>query len=168
MFTKAGLKLTLFYSAFFLCFFWLFSIGVYLWMDKSIGEGMIVRRVQQQEQQGQFEGQFDERSVTIAGTIALDQLKTILLVLNGGLLPVIPLAAWVLTRRTLAPVQSMHERQQQFASDVSHELRTPLSILSGEIEVALKKDRTRNDYRQTLKSAKEETDRLGGLVENLL
>jgi signal transduction histidine kinase len=168
MFTKAGLKLTLFYSVFFLCFFWLFSIGIYLWMDKSIGEGMIVRRVQQQEQQGQFEGQFDERSVTIAGIIALDQLKTILLVLNGGLLPVIPLAAWVLTHRTLAPVQSIHERQQQFASDVSHELRTPLSILSGEIEVALKKDRTGNDYRQTLISAKEETDRLGGLVENLL
>jgi len=60
MFTKAGLKLTLFYSVFFLCFFWLFSIGVYLWMDKSIGECMIVRRVQQQEQQGQFEGQFLE------------------------------------------------------------------------------------------------------------
>jgi signal transduction histidine kinase len=168
MFTKAGLKLTLFYSAFFFCFFWIFSISLYVWMEKSIGEGMIVKRVQQQEQQGQFEGEFVGISVTIAGNIALDQLKTILLVLNGGLLPVIPLTAWFLTRRTLAPVQAIHERQQQFASDVSHELRTPLSILSGEIEVALKKDRTRDDYQQTLKSAKEETDRLGGLVENLL
>lgn len=168
MFTKAGLKLTLFYSALFFCFFWIFSIGLYVWMEKSIGEGMIVKQVQQQEQQGQFEGQFDERSVMIAGDIALDQLKTILLVLNGGLLPVIPLTAWFLTRRTLRPVQVIHERQQQFASDVSHELRTPLSIMSGEIEVALKKDRTREDYQQTLQSAKEETDRLGGLVENLL
>jgi signal transduction histidine kinase len=168
MFTKAALKLTLFYSAFFFCFFWLFSISLYVWMEKSIGEGMIVQQVQQQEQRGQFEGQFDERSVTIAGNIALDQLKTILLVLNGGLLPVIPLAAWFLTRRTLGPVRAIHEQQQQFASDVSHELRTPLSILSGEIEVALKKDRSKDDYRQTLKSAKEETDRLGGLVENVL
>src|SRR5437588_3407692 len=168
MFTKAALKLTLFYSAFFFCFFWLFSIGAYLWMDKSIGEGMIVQQVQQQEQRGQFEGQFDERSVMIAGTIALDQLKTILLVLNGGLLPVIPLTAWFLTRRTLGPVRAIHEQQQQFASDVSHELRTPLSILSGEIEVALKKDRSKDDYQLTLKSAKEETDRLGELVENLL
>jgi signal transduction histidine kinase len=168
MFTKAGLKLTLFYSAFFFCFFWIFSLSLYIWMEKSIGEGMIVKRVQQQEQQGQFEGEFVGQSVTIAGTIALDQLKTILLVLNGGLLPVIPLTAWFLTRRTLRPVQAIHERQQQFASDVSHELRTPLSILSGEIEIALKKDRTSEDYRQTLKSAKEETDSLGGLVENLL
>ncbi len=168
MFTKAGVKLTLFYSAFFFCFFWIVSISLYVWMDKSIGGGMIVQRVQQQEQQGNFEGQFDERSVTIAGTIALDQLKTILLVLNGGLLPVIPLVAWLLTRRTLKPVRAIHERQQQFASDVSHELRTPLSILSGEIEVALKQDRSREDYQHTLKSAKEETDRLGGLVENLL
>jgi signal transduction histidine kinase len=157
MFTKAALKLTLFYSTFFFCFFWLFSIGVYLWMEKSIGEGMIVQQVQQQEQRGQFEGQFDERSVTIAGTIALDQLKTILLVLNVGLLPVIPLAAWFLTRRTLAPVRAIHEQQQQFASDVSHALRTPLAILSGEIEVALKKDRSKEDYQHTLKSAAEES-----------
>lgn len=168
MFTKAGLKLTLFYSALFFCFFWIFSISLYIWMDKSIGDGMIVQRVKQQEQQGQFEGEFVGISVTLAGNIALDQLKAILLVLNAGLLPVIPLTAWLLTRRTLAPVQAIHERQQQFASDVSHELRTPLSIMSGEIEVALKKDRTRADYQQTLKSAKEETDRLGGLVENLL
>lgn len=168
MFTKAGLKLTLFYSALFFCFFWIVSISLYIWMEKSIGEGMIVKRVQQQEQQGQFEGEFVGRSVTIAGNIALDQLKTILLILNGGLLPVIPLTVWLLTRRTLGPVQAIHERQQQFASDVSHELRTPLSIMSGEIEVALKKDRTRDDYQQTLKSVKEETDRLGGLVEQLL
>src|SRR5260370_31828867 len=168
MFTKAGLKLTLFYSALFFCFFWIVSLSLYVWMEKSLGEGLIVKRVQQQEQQGQFEGAFDGRSVTIAGTIALDQLKMILLVLNGGLLPVIPLTGWFLTRRTLAPVQAIHERQQQFASDVSHELRTALSILSGEIEVALKQDRSREDYQHTLKSAKEETDRLGGLVENLL
>src|SRR5258708_5230920 len=108
------------------------------------------------------------RSLLMTGKIALDQLKTLLLVLNGGLLPVIPLTAWFLTHRTLRPVRAIHERQQQFASDVSHELRTPLSILSGEIEIALKKDRTCKDYQQTLKSAKEETDRLGGLVENLL
>ena len=168
MFTKAGLKLTLFYSAFFFCFFWIFSISLYVWMEKSIGEGMIVKEVQQQEQQGHFEGQFDERSVTIAGTIALDELKTILLVLNGGLLLVIPLTAWLLTQRTLRPVRAIHERQQQFASDVSHELRTPLSILSGEIEIALKQDQSREDYQHTLKSAKEETDRLAGLVQNLL
>lgn len=168
MFTKAGLKLTLIYSVCFFCFFWIFSISLYVWMETSIGAGMIVKRVQQQEQQGQFEGQFDGKSVTLAGNIALDQLKTILLVLNGALLPVIPLTAWFLTRRTLRPVQAIHERQQQFASDVSHELRTPLSIMRGEIEVALKQERSSDDYQQTLKSAQEETDRLGDLVEHLL
>jgi signal transduction histidine kinase len=137
-------------------------------MEKSIGGGLIVKQVQQQEQQGEFDGQFDERSVTIAGNIALDQLKTILLVLNGGLLPVIPLTAWFLMRRTFGPVQAIHEQQRRFASEVSHELRTPLSIISGEIEIALKKDRTRDDYQQTLKSTKEETDRLIQLVEQLL
>jgi signal transduction histidine kinase len=168
MLTKAGLKLILFYSALFFGFFWIFSLGLYVWMDKSIGGGLIVKQVQQQEQQGSFDGQFDGKSITIAGNIALDQLKTILLILNGGLLPAIPLTAWFLMRRTLGPVQAIHEQQRQFASDVSHELRTPLSIMSGEIEIALKKERTEDDYQQTLKSTKEETDRLIQLVEQLL
>jgi two-component system phosphate regulon sensor histidine kinase PhoR len=90
MFTKARWRLTLLYSAFFFLFFWTVSIGLYVWMEQSMG------------------------------------------------------------------------------SDVSHELRTPLAIMSGEIEVALKKDRSQKDYQHTLTSVKEETDRLTGLVENVL
>jgi signal transduction histidine kinase len=73
-----------------------------------------------------------------------------------------------MTRRTLAPVQHIHEQQKQFVSDVAHELRTPLSIMSGELEVALRKERTPADYRQVLNSSKQETDRLIELSENLL
>lgn len=62
----------------------------------------------------------------------------------------------------------MHEQQKQFVSDASHEMRTPLAIMSGEIEVILKKKRTVADYKKTLVSTKEETDRLSKLVENLL
>ncbi len=57
---------------------------------------------------------------------------------------------------------------KRFTSDASHELRTPLTILRGEIEVALKKERSSEEYQQTLNSALEEVMRLSQLVETLL
>lgn len=170
MFKAAQLKLTFFYSALFLLLFWLFSLGIYTWMEHSFGESYI-SQVKQKQQDGQNTGQFDDNKtaiVTIAGDVALSQLGNILLILNGGLLIIIPITSWFLAKRTLSPVQIMHEQQRQFVTDASHEMRTPLSIISGEIEVALNKKRSAQDYKDTLVSTKEETDRLSRLVENLL
>lgn len=58
--------------------------------------------------------------------------------------------------------------QQKFLADASHELRTPLTILRGEIEVALRRDRTGDDYRGVLASNREEIERLSHLTDNLL
>ena len=171
MFKKAQITLTLFYSLLFLLLFWLFSFGIYFWMDKSFGEGYISRVKQvQQAQTGQYEGGYEDKTaiVTIAGDVALDQLRNILLVLNGGLLLIIPIVSWFLARCTLDPIEFIHEQQKQFVSDASHELKTPLAIMYGEMEVVLKKDRTRKDYVQTILSNKEEVRRLSKLVENLL
>lgn len=57
---------------------------------------------------------------------------------------------------------------RQFTSDASHELRTPLTILRGEIEIALTKDRTNDEYIEILGSALEEVLRLSKVVESLL
>jgi len=56
----------------------------------------------------------------------------------------------------------------QFSADVSHELRTPLTILQGEVEIALRGDRSSNEYRDILKSSLEEIKRLQNIVETLL
>jgi two-component system, OmpR family, sensor kinase len=40
---------------------------------------------------------------------------------------------------------------QQFAAAVAHEIRTPLTALAGEIEVALRGDRSAEDYRAVLR-----------------
>lgn len=40
---------------------------------------------------------------------------------------------------------------QLFAAAVAHEIRTPLTALSGEIEVALRRDRSAEDYREVLR-----------------
>jgi signal transduction histidine kinase len=57
--------------------------------------------------------------------------------------------------------------QRQFIADASHEMRTPLTVLRGEMELALSRDRSIDDYKSVLRSGLDETKRLAGLVESL-
>ena len=56
---------------------------------------------------------------------------------------------------------------KRFSSDVSHELKTPLTVMKGEIEVALKENRSKEEYRNILTSTLEEVDKLQSIVKNL-
>ncbi|MBL9145067.1 MAG: heavy metal sensor histidine kinase [Verrucomicrobiaceae bacterium] len=68
----------------------------------------------------------------------------------------------------LDKLEEAHGTQQRFLADASHELRTPLTVLRGEIEVALRRERPANEYREVLESSREEIERLTKLTENLL
>ena len=68
----------------------------------------------------------------------------------------------------LDKLESAHGTQQRFLADASHELRTPLTVLRGEIEVALRRERPAEEYREVLESSREEIERLARLTENLL
>jgi len=56
----------------------------------------------------------------------------------------------------------------QFAADASHELRTPLSVIRTSAEVALRRARSPESYRESLTEIVAESERLTELVEDLL
>jgi len=60
------------------------------------------------------------------------------------------------------------EMIERFNSDVSHELRTPLTVLKGELEIALRKDRDIEYYKNTIKIALKEVNYLIDMVEEML
>jgi two-component system OmpR family sensor kinase len=47
----------------------------------------------------------------------------------------------------LSRLEDAFERQKRFNSDVSHELRTPLTAIRGETELALRRNRSAEEYR---------------------
>jgi heavy metal sensor kinase len=65
-------------------------------------------------------------------------------------------------------VEAAHASQHRFVADASHELRTPLTILRGEIDVALRRPRSPEEYAEVLQSSREEIERLSHLTDNLL
>ncbi len=68
----------------------------------------------------------------------------------------------------LERMEAAFARERTFVADASHELRTPLAILKTELELALRRGRTREELTDALRSAAEETDRLVALAEDLL
>jgi signal transduction histidine kinase len=68
----------------------------------------------------------------------------------------------------LARLEQSFEQLRRFTSDASHELRTPLTSIRSVGEVALQKNGSREEYRDTIGSMLEEVNRLTDLVDSLL
>jgi signal transduction histidine kinase len=65
-------------------------------------------------------------------------------------------------------LQTAFETQNNFVSNASHELRTPLTTIMGEADIALKKARTNDEYRQSLQVILNEAGKLDHLTSSLL
>jgi len=65
-------------------------------------------------------------------------------------------------------LEKAFQRQKQFTSDASHELRTPLAVIEAESTLALQKERTSSDYRQSLEIISQESKQMSRLVDQLL
>jgi two-component system OmpR family sensor kinase len=60
------------------------------------------------------------------------------------------------------------ENERRFTADASHELRTPLATISAEIEWALSRERSTEEYRRCLDTAQRAASRMRQVVERLL
>jgi signal transduction histidine kinase len=69
---------------------------------------------------------------------------------------------------TLVELSRAFAREKQSAADISHELRTPLAALKTTIEVALRKGRSPEEYRETLEECRQSCGHMNELVERLL
>lgn len=65
-------------------------------------------------------------------------------------------------------LENSFKNQQRFIADASHELRTPMAAMRAEIEVAMRRERERDEYKSLIGSNLEEVKRLARMAERLL
>ena len=70
--------------------------------------------------------------------------------------------------KMLGRLESGFKRERQFTADASHELRTPLAAMQTILFVVREGKRPTAEYRQALDDLADETNRMRGLVEDLL
>jgi len=68
----------------------------------------------------------------------------------------------------LEQLQAAFEREKRASADISHELRTPLAALTTTLEVACRKVRTAEQYRQSLDDCRGIAKEMSHLVERML
>ncbi len=68
----------------------------------------------------------------------------------------------------LGRLEAAFQRITKFTADASHELRTPVSVMRASAEIALRKPRSEEEYRETLGQILHESERMSQLIEQLL
>jgi heavy metal sensor kinase len=71
-------------------------------------------------------------------------------------------------KQTLEQLRRAFEREKQATADISHELRTPLAALLTTLEIALRKSRTPDEYRELLEDCRVSALQMNQTVDRLL
>lgn len=68
----------------------------------------------------------------------------------------------------ISRLERSFSQTRRFSADAAHELFTPLAVLRGELEVALRRERSTEEYQQTLPRMLVQVNRITSIVEDLL
>lgn len=86
-------------------------------------------------------------------------------------LPLMLFLAYVSSRymvsQALKPISNVMKYQENFSSNVSHELKSPMTSIKGSLEVALRRERSPQEYRGILKSVLQKIGDVIDLLNNL-
>lgn len=172
IFKSASLKLTSLYLIIIMSISLLFSVGFYKVSSDEIVRGIrrqpiSVRNIIQTRNADVLNEIIDNQNDAIL--IAKARLQASLLLINLFILVGGGMLSYYLARRTLKPIEDIHEAQSRFTADASHELRTPIAAMRLENELSLTDEKlTIKKAKEQLKSNIEELDKLTSLSENLL
>ena len=70
--------------------------------------------------------------------------------------------------RLLSHLENAFELQKTYVTNASHELRTPVTSIIGEVDLALSKKRSPDEYEKTLNLVLEESERLRDTISGLM
>ncbi len=68
----------------------------------------------------------------------------------------------------LERLEGAYQQQRRIIADLGHDLRTPLTAMHGEVEVALRSERSPQEYRAVLASCLEEVEHLSSIGDSLV
>jgi heavy metal sensor kinase len=69
---------------------------------------------------------------------------------------------------TFARLRQAFDHQARFTADAAHELRTPVTVMLSQTQLALQRERTPQEYQDTLLTCRRAAERMSGLIESLL
>ena len=75
---------------------------------------------------------------------------------------------YYLANITIWPIEHALSSQKMFVSNVSHELRTPLAAITAELDLALSRERTPDQYQQSIGRSLDDAHRMTHLIDGLL
>jgi len=170
MFTKARLKLTLWYISIIMVVSLAFSTTIYTMVNREFNRRFIaienrLRLYPLYEKQAPSHKPYFLQEIVEAR----HQLIVILLYTNGIILVFTSAASYFLAGKTLRPIEEAMVEQKRFVADASHELRTPLTALITTTEVTLRDKKLKlAEAKEVLRENLDEIKRLSRLANQLL